>query len=164
MTTERKKDAKVTHHKSKQEPQQSTASAATAATATASSSPISETHTPTYSNVAAAAAASSQRQDPISKSTPTQSQPQSQNPSKPSSKSQSQPRQVIAVSASKNPAAFFNLARRFLVTDEFCDLSALEGAIVSAVDAAHLLERSKLAHIVRYVKWKLRGSYVTWKE
>ncbi len=60
-------------------------------------------------------------------------------------------RQVIAVSASKNPAAFFNLARRFLVTDEFCDLSALEGAIVSAVDAAHLLERSKLANIVRYV-------------
>eukprot|EP00536_Pseudo-nitzschia_multiseries_P016908 jgi/Psemu1/313719/fgenesh1_kg.1283_\ len=30
-----------------------------------------------------------------------------------------------------------------------CDLSALEGAIVSAVDAAHLLERSKLATIVR---------------
>lgn len=63
--------------------------------------------------------------------------------------SDSQPRQVIAVSASKNPAAFFNLARRFLVTDEYCDLSALEGAIVSAVDAAHLLERSKLANIVR---------------
>lgn len=60
-------------------------------------------------------------------------------------------RQVIAVSASKNPAAFFNLARRFLVTDEYCDLSALEGAIVSAVDAAHLLERSKLAKIVRWV-------------
>lgn len=59
--------------------------------------------------------------------------------------------QVIAVSASKGPAAFFNLARKFLATDEFCDLSALEGAIVSAVDAAHLLERSKLADIVRYV-------------
>lgn len=58
-------------------------------------------------------------------------------------------RQVIAVSASKGPSAFFNLARKFLVTDEMCDLSALEGAIVSAVDAAHLLERSKLAHIVR---------------
>ena len=58
-------------------------------------------------------------------------------------------RQVIAVSASKGPAAFFNLARKFLVTDEECDLSALEGAIVSAVDAAHLLERSKLATIVR---------------
>lgn len=62
-----------------------------------------------------------------------------------------QPRQVIAVSASKGPAAFFNLARKFLVTDEYCDLSALEGAIVAAVDAAHLLERSKLATIVRYV-------------
>lgn len=62
-----------------------------------------------------------------------------------------QPRQVIAVSASRGPAAFFNLARKFLVTDEMCDLSALEGAIVSAVDAAHLLERSKLATIVRYV-------------
>jgi hypothetical protein len=61
------------------------------------------------------------------------------------------PRQVIAVSASKGPAAFFNLARKFLVTDEMCDLSALEGAIVSAVDAAHLLERSQLATIVRYV-------------
>ena len=60
-----------------------------------------------------------------------------------------QPRQVIAVSASKGPAAFFNLARKFLVTDEYCDLSALEGAIVAAVDAAHLLERSKLATIVR---------------
>jgi hypothetical protein len=61
-------------------------------------------------------------------------------------------RQVIAVSASKGPAAFFNLARKFLVTDEMCDLSALEGAIVSAVDAAHLLERSQLATIVRSVK------------
>uniref|UniRef100_A0A7S1BN01 Uncharacterized protein n=1 Tax=Corethron hystrix TaxID=216773 RepID=A0A7S1BN01_9STRA len=60
-------------------------------------------------------------------------------------------RQVIAVSASKGPAAFFNLARKFLVTDEYCDLSALETAIVSAVDAAHLLERSKLATIVRSV-------------
>ncbi|EEC50755.1 predicted protein [Phaeodactylum tricornutum CCAP 1055/1] len=58
------------------------------------------------------------------------------------------PLQVIAVSASKGPAAFFNLARKFLVTDEMCDLSALEGAIVTAVDAAHLLERSKLAAIV----------------
>jgi hypothetical protein len=59
------------------------------------------------------------------------------------------PRQVIAVSASKSPTSFFNLARKFLVTDETCDLSALEGAIVSAVDAAHLLERSKLATIIR---------------
>jgi hypothetical protein len=59
------------------------------------------------------------------------------------------PRQVIAVSASKGPAAFFNLARKFLAIDEMCDLSALEGAIVSAVDAAHLLERSQLATIVR---------------
>jgi len=65
--------------------------------------------------------------------------------------SDTKPRQVIAVSASKGPAAFFNLARKFLVTDEMCDLSALEGAIVSAVDAAHLLERSKLATIVGYV-------------
>ncbi|KAL7555364.1 hypothetical protein ACA910_007093 [Epithemia clementina (nom. ined.)] len=69
---------------------------------------------------------------------------------------ETQPRQVIAVSASKGPAAFFNLARKFLVTDEMCDLSALEGAIVSAVDAAHLLERSKLANIIR-----IQTSYVT---
>lgn len=61
------------------------------------------------------------------------------------------PRQVIAVSANRGPTAFFNLAKRFLITDEIVDLSALEGAIVSAVDAAHLLERSKLATIVRYV-------------
>jgi hypothetical protein len=58
-------------------------------------------------------------------------------------------RQMIAVSVSKGPSAFFNLARKFLVTDDECDLSALEGAIVSAVDAAHLLERSKIATIVR---------------
>lgn len=64
-------------------------------------------------------------------------------------------RHVIAVSASKGPAAFFNLARKFLATDEMCDLSALEGAIVSAVDAAHLLERSKLATIER-----IQTSYV----
>jgi hypothetical protein len=63
--------------------------------------------------------------------------------------SEEPPRQMIAVSASKSPAAFFNLARKFLVTNEMCDLSALEGAIVSAVDAAHLLERSQLATIVR---------------
>jgi hypothetical protein len=61
------------------------------------------------------------------------------------------PRQVIAVSASKSPSAFFKLARKFLVANEICDLSALEGAIVTAVDAALLLERSKLATIVKYV-------------
>lgn len=61
------------------------------------------------------------------------------------------PRQTIAVGVSKGPSAFFNLARKFLVTDETCDLSALEGAIVSAIDAAHLLERSKIATIIRYV-------------
>lgn len=65
------------------------------------------------------------------------------------------PRQVIAVSVSKGPSAFFNLARKFLVTDDVCDLSALEGAIVSAVDAAHLLERSKIATIVQ-----IQTSYV----
>lgn len=62
------------------------------------------------------------------------------------------PLQVIAVGAAKGPAAYFNLARKFLVSDEMCELSALEGAIVSAVDAAHLLERSQLATIVRYVR------------
>lgn len=63
--------------------------------------------------------------------------------------SEGHPRQVIAVSVSKGPSAFYNLARKFLVTDEECDLSALEGAIVSAVDAAHLLERSNIATILR---------------
>lgn len=66
-----------------------------------------------------------------------------------SQESAERPRQVIAVSANRGPTAFFNLAKRFLITDEMCDLSALEGAIVAAVDAAHLLERSKLATIVR---------------
>eukprot|EP00531_Pseudo-nitzschia_arenysensis_P018701 CAMPEP_0116143558 /NCGR_PEP_ID=MMETSP0329-20121206/15516_1 /TAXON_ID=697910 /ORGANISM="Pseudo-nitzschia arenysensis, Strain B593" /LENGTH=332 /DNA_ID=CAMNT_0003638889 /DNA_START=447 /DNA_END=1445 /DNA_ORIENTATION=+ len=65
-------------------------------------------------------------------------------------------RQIIAVSANKNPTAFFQLARKFLMTNETCDLSALEGAIVSAVDAAHLLERSQLASIVR-----IHTSYVS---
>lgn len=65
-------------------------------------------------------------------------------------------RQVIAVSASKKPAVFFNLARKFLATDDECDLSALEGAILTAVDAAHLLERSKIAKIVR-----IQTSYVS---
>lgn len=70
-------------------------------------------------------------------------------PSTPDDKLEGRPRQVIAVSAAKGPAAFFNLSRKFLVTDETCDLSALEGAIVTAVDAANLLERSQLAKIVR---------------
>jgi len=81
--------------------------------------------------------------DPVSKSETTTTSPET--PDDP----RTRPRQVIAVSASKGPAAFFNLARKFLVTDEMCDLSALEGAIVSAADAAHLLERSKLATIVK---------------
>ena len=76
--------------------------------------------------------------------------PNSDNSDSSSSSSQQQ-RQVIAVSVSKGPSAFFNLARKFLVTDEECDLSALEGAIVSAVDAAHLLERSQIATISRCV-------------
>lgn len=84
---------------------------------------------------------------------------QSTSPSTPEGES-GRPRQVIAVSASKGPTAFFNLARKFLVTDEMCDLSALEGAIVSAVDAAHLLERSKLATIVRYVSWNVLSTRV----
>ena len=67
------------------------------------------------------------------------------------SSSETYTRQVIAVSASKKPAVFFNLARKFLAADEECDLSALEGAILTAVDAAHLLERSKIATIIRYV-------------
>lgn len=65
------------------------------------------------------------------------------------------PRQVIAVSVSKGPSAFFNLARKFLATDDACDFSALEGAIVSAVDAAHLLEQSQIATIVQ-----IQTSYV----
>lgn len=97
-----------------------------------------------------------------SKQTPNPDQPSdATSPSTPDDP-RSRPRQVIAVSASKGPAAFFNLARKFLVTDEFCDLSALEGAIVSAADAAHLLERSKLATIVRYVMYcscKLKSLY-----
>lgn len=86
---------------------------------------------------------------------PTKQEPSLEDIGQSSSQAETSPRQVIAVSASKGPAAFFNLARKFLVTDETCDLSALEGAIVSAVDAAHLLERSKLATIIR-----IQTSYV----
>ena len=78
-------------------------------------------------------------------------------------------RQTIAVGVAKGPAAFFNLARKFLVTDEEVDLSALEGAIVSAVDAAHLLERSQIATITRSVfiltfslRFSPRGFLVTY--
>lgn len=89
---------------------------------------------------------------PLSQKKPAAKRDQASESTSPSTPEDApRPRQVIAVSASKGPAAFFNLARKFLVTDEECDLSALEGAIVSAVDAAHLLERSKLAIIVRYV-------------
>lgn len=93
-------------------------------------------------------------------SDPVQPQPAAAAPAAAIDNIDDQPRQVIAVSASKGPAAFFNLARKFLVTDEYCDLSALEGAIVAAVDAAHLLERSKLATIVRYVKSIRKEHYV----
>ena len=56
---------------------------------------------------------------------------------------------MIAVSASKGPLAYFNLARKILATDQLCDLSALENAIVTAIDTAQFLERSKLADILR---------------
>lgn len=84
-----------------------------------------------------------------SASDPSLSPPSGQGVDEGTSILEEKPRQVIAVSVSKGPSAFFNLARKFLVTDEVCDLSALEGAIVSAVDAAHLLERSKIATIVQ---------------
>ena len=96
----------------------------------------------------AAAKPRSTKGTPAAKASQT---PETTSPSTPEDHRTQRPRQVIAVSANKGPAAFFNLARKFLVTDEICDLSALEGAIVSAADAAHLLERSKLATIVRYV-------------
>lgn len=88
----------------------------------------------------------STKNSPAAKASQT---PETTSPSTPEDHRTQRPRQVIAVSANKGPAAFFNLARKFLVTDEICDLSALEGAIVSAADAAHLLERSKLATIIR---------------
>jgi len=63
---------------------------------------------------------------------------------------------VIAVSAAKPPTVFCNLARKFLISEEFVHLSALEGAILYAIDASHLLERSQLATIVR-----IETSYVS---
>ncbi len=60
-----------------------------------------------------------------------------------------QAEKVLAASSSKGPAAFFNFAKKILVRVESCELSAIEGSIVSAVEAATLLERSKLATIVR---------------
>jgi hypothetical protein len=96
-------------------------------------------HTPSRIPAASAAAAAALKPPDYSTSDATY----------PSTPEDVRPKQVIAVNASKGPAAFFNLARKFLVADEICDLSALEGAIVSAADAAHLLERSQLATIIR---------------
>ena len=56
---------------------------------------------------------------------------------------------VIAVSATKSPTTYCNLARKFLINEESIIFSALEGAIVFAIDAAQLLERSSIATIVR---------------
>jgi len=51
--------------------------------------------------------------------------------------------------ASKGCSFYVNLAKRILVNDERCSLTALEGAIVYAVDTAFSLERTKHAKIKR---------------
>mmetsp|Transcript_33096 Transcript_33096/g.43574 ORF Transcript_33096/g.43574 Transcript_33096/m.43574 type:complete len:158 (+) Transcript_33096:58-531(+) len=53
----------------------------------------------------------------------------------------------FAVSLQKPPNHYFNLLRRNLEKNETATLSALEGAMVNAVDAAFLLERAKIAKI-----------------
>jgi hypothetical protein len=60
-----------------------------------------------------------------------------------------QAEQEISTSSSKGSVTFFNDAKKILARDEVYELSALEGSIVSAVEAATLLERSKVATIVR---------------
>ena len=107
----------------------------------------------TRSTAPATASTHNQKEPPIASSNLDQTVDTSTTPATtPEDHRTQRPRQVIAVSANKGPTAFFNLARKFLVTDEVCDLSALEGAIVSAADAAHLLVRSKLATIIRCVR------------
>lgn len=44
-----------------------------------------------------------------------------------------------------------NLARKFLIHHETVYLSAFDAAIVIAIDAALLIQRSKYATIARYV-------------
>lgn len=84
---------------------------------------------------------------------------QSKVPSKDDSKGRSQQdseehnirreRPIIAVSSNRRPANIAKLAREILVSRESCDLSALEGAIVIAIDAAQLLQRTGHATIIR---------------
>ena len=57
--------------------------------------------------------------------------------------------QETSNSSAKGPVEFFNDAKNILVRDEVYELSALEGSIASAVEAATLLERSKVATIIR---------------
>ncbi|GAX28241.1 hypothetical protein FisN_27Hh109 [Fistulifera solaris] len=56
---------------------------------------------------------------------------------------------TIHVAAGKSPTENMNLARKFLVHHEIVYLSAFDAAIVIAIDAALLLQRSKYATIVR---------------
>jgi hypothetical protein len=60
------------------------------------------------------------------------------------------PSKEITVGANKGCSFYFKLARRMLMNEEACDLTALEGAIVFAVDTAFLLERTMHAKITRY--------------
>jgi hypothetical protein len=121
------------------------------AAGSATTEPAADVHSRATLSTAPATASTQDRKDPpivsskLDQTTDTSTTPTTT----PEDHRTHRPRQVIAVSANKGPTAFFNLARKFLVTDEICDLSALEGAIVSAADAAHLLVRSKLATIIR---------------
>mmetsp|Transcript_15588 Transcript_15588/g.23224 ORF Transcript_15588/g.23224 Transcript_15588/m.23224 type:complete len:149 (-) Transcript_15588:149-595(-) len=53
----------------------------------------------------------------------------------------------ISVSTNQNPIFYFKSVKKMLETREEVVLSALEGAIIMAVDSALLLERSKIAKI-----------------
>jgi hypothetical protein len=136
---------------SRQTKEQKSTDTETATTQQQSTAFTEQTYPPSDETSPGATRTRSEKPSPVAHASQT---PETTSPSTPEDIRTQRPRQVIAVSANKGPAAFFNLARKFLVTDEICDLSALEGAIVSAADAAHLLERSKLAKIIRYVNRK----------
>lgn len=55
----------------------------------------------------------------------------------------------IPVSVSKTARAYFNIARKALETHRRVELSALEAAVVIAVDASFLLTRAKMGTVER---------------
>ena len=54
----------------------------------------------------------------------------------------------IFVARERSPSTYFNIVKRKLLQDNEITLTALEGAIVVAVDAANMLSKENIANIV----------------